>query len=210
MLRKETVSEDCLAILNELMINPMFDDFRLVGGTALSLMYGHRKSLDIDLFTDTEQDFKEMEYKLVTYFGKYLQDMRLGSMGIFATINNIKTDLMNWGHSFRFNYIEEDKIRMAAPLEISAMKMEAISSRSTKKDFIDLAVLLDHFSLAEMIENYKITYPYYDYSYALKMLSNFEPAENSAMPEMLIPLTWEQAKEKISAAVKDYWQLELG
>lgn len=32
----------------------VFEPFRLVGGTALSLQMGHRLSVDIDLFTDAE------------------------------------------------------------------------------------------------------------------------------------------------------------
>lgn len=209
MLRTETVTKECMALLKILMADPLFNEFRLVGGTALALYYGHRKSVDIDLFTDTAQDFNDMGYKLVTSFGNHLQDARVSPMGIFATIMNIKTDLINWGHTFRFNYLQEEKIRLATPLEISAMKLEAINNRSTKKDFIDLAVLLEHFSVTEIIENYKLTFPYYDYYQALKALSYFEPAENNAMPEMLIPLTWDQAKEKISISLKKYWESSL-
>ncbi len=209
MLRKETITKECLALLKILMADPQFDDFRLVGGTALALYYGHRKSIDIDLFTDIAQDFNEMGYKLVTHFGNHLQDARVSPMGIFAIIMNVKTDLINWGHAFRFNYLEEENIRMATPLEISAMKLEAIKNRSTKKDFIDLAVLLENFTLKQIIENYKETFPYHDHYHSLKSLSYFEPAENNIMPEMLIPLTWEQAKEKISIAVKDYWESSL-
>lgn len=32
----------------------VFNGFRLVGGTALSLQIGHRASIDIDLFSDLE------------------------------------------------------------------------------------------------------------------------------------------------------------
>ena len=206
MLRTEAISKDTLALLTEIMSYPVYNDFRLVGGTALALYYGHRLSEDLDFFTDKETDFNQLQWHMVTYYGNYIQDCRPGAMGIFAVINNIKVDFMNWGHPFRYDVLDKDAIRMAHPLEIAAMKIEAISSRAVKKDFIDFAVLLDHFSFSEIIENYKLTFPWYDYAYAIKQLTNFAPAEDKFMPDMLIPLTWQQAKEKITAAVKQYWE----
>ena len=50
----ETVSDSLLSILKKLMSSDIFKDFRLVGGTALALQRGHRRSVDIDLFTDLE------------------------------------------------------------------------------------------------------------------------------------------------------------
>jgi hypothetical protein len=52
----ETVSDTLKDVLVELMETPLFNDFRLVGRTALSIQFGHRKSDDIDLFTDPHTD----------------------------------------------------------------------------------------------------------------------------------------------------------
>ncbi|MEJ0104693.1 MAG: nucleotidyl transferase AbiEii/AbiGii toxin family protein [Bacteroidota bacterium] len=103
MLHTETVTKETLALLKELMQLPWLDDFRLVGGTGLSLQYGHRISVDIDLFTDKPVDFEEISWQLVHYFGKDLGDARPSPMGIFAMIKNIKTDFINWGNEFFFN-----------------------------------------------------------------------------------------------------------
>ena len=61
MLRKETVSPDCLILLQDLMTLPELQTFRLAGGTALSLQYGHRTSIDLDIFTDRSFDIAELE-----------------------------------------------------------------------------------------------------------------------------------------------------
>ena len=53
-LHYNSVSENLLGILKKLMSSEVFKDFRLVGGTSLSLQRGHRKSIDIDLFTDID------------------------------------------------------------------------------------------------------------------------------------------------------------
>ena len=54
----DTVSTPLLSILRKLMSSEVFQDFRLVGGTALALQRGHRRSVDIDLFTDL--DYSDM------------------------------------------------------------------------------------------------------------------------------------------------------
>lgn len=48
MLRTEAITKDALALLMALMNYPLFDNFGLVGGTALALQYGHRLSDDLD------------------------------------------------------------------------------------------------------------------------------------------------------------------
>lgn len=53
ILHWDTVSPYLKSVLLQLMQEPLFDTFRLVGGTALSLQAGHRLSVDIDLFTDS-------------------------------------------------------------------------------------------------------------------------------------------------------------
>lgn len=50
MLQTKTVEPGTLSLLKELMELPILNNFSLVGGTALSLKYGHRISIDLDLF----------------------------------------------------------------------------------------------------------------------------------------------------------------
>ncbi len=70
-LHYETVSEPLLECLQKLMASTAFNDFILVGGTALSLQLGHRVSVDIDLFTAMEyggMDLKSIRNVLTTTF----------------------------------------------------------------------------------------------------------------------------------------------
>lgn len=52
MLKTFTTSDELLSVLKLLMKMPLLANFRLVGGTALSLLHGHRKSEDIDFFSN--------------------------------------------------------------------------------------------------------------------------------------------------------------
>lgn len=59
-----TVNQTLLGALKKVMSAQVFDSFRLVGGTALSLQLGHRISVDIDLFSDAQYgsiDFTEID-----------------------------------------------------------------------------------------------------------------------------------------------------
>lgn len=50
MLHFETVDPGTLSLLNHLFRIKELSGFSLVGGTALSLKFGHRISIDLDLF----------------------------------------------------------------------------------------------------------------------------------------------------------------
>jgi predicted nucleotidyltransferase component of viral defense system len=87
--------------------------------------------------------------------------------------------------------------------DIAAMKLEAITNRGSRKDFIDVAVLLERFSLKQMLGWYHKKYPKGLTLHVLRSLAYFEDAEKTDMPFMLKPLTWKVAKERISDAVRE-------
>jgi len=68
MLREETVTLEMLNLLRELQSENLFKGFVLAGGTALSLQIGHRKSIDIDLFSTDKHDYSKIrEYFISKY-----------------------------------------------------------------------------------------------------------------------------------------------
>ena len=56
MLHKETVTQEMWELLQRLMKDEKLKEFNLVGGTALSLIIGHRLSIDLDLFSIKDFD----------------------------------------------------------------------------------------------------------------------------------------------------------
>jgi hypothetical protein len=68
MLRTETVERDTLELLKTLMQDEKLEQFNLVGGTALALYMGHRKSIDLDLFSLQEFDMSELEEHLINTY----------------------------------------------------------------------------------------------------------------------------------------------
>jgi hypothetical protein len=67
MLHYETVDAKTLGLIKQLLKTSICSELRLVGGTALALQLGHRKSVDIDLFgkiNANENDFSELKQSL--------------------------------------------------------------------------------------------------------------------------------------------------
>lgn len=155
-----TVTPLLKSILTKLMKEEIFTPFRLVGGTNLSLRFGHRKSIDIDLFTDAEYgtlDFGLFENYLKKEF-KYFDcpdSSEIVGFGRSYYIGenaeeSIKLDLM-----YTDKFISEvetiDGIRFASVEDIIAMKLCAVNNGGRKKDFWDLHMLLQEYDLDTMI-----------------------------------------------------------
>jgi hypothetical protein len=129
-----------------------------VGGTALALMVGHRISVDIDLFTDKPFDAEKLG---VLLSAKYKVDnLETDTNTINCFIEDVKMDCI--AHCYPWVqpafFIEE--IRIASIEDIAAMKFNAIVQDGSRlKDFIDIYVLLEHKSLAQLLSCYVQKYP---------------------------------------------------
>ena len=95
---RNTVPDLLWEVLSKLMTFEKLKSFRLVGGTSLSLLLGHRISLDIDLFTDVE--YNSIDFDLIDkLFLDSFQYVRMGyggnnSMGKSYFIGDSKNDVI--------------------------------------------------------------------------------------------------------------------
>ena len=202
MLFLETITPDTLALLRQLQALPELAGTRLVGGTALALQLGHRTSIDIDLFGTWDYAID------LTEILRPLGDVRKesgtpnGRMA-FYFINGIKVDCVAYDRYVWLDPpISESGIRLAGVRDIAAMKINAVTNRGSRKDFVDLACLLPLHPLPEMFAWYQAKYPEGNPALAMRSLSYFADAETMPMPKMLIPFDWDEAKNLIRSAVR--------
>ncbi len=92
MLHTETVETGTLDLIKRLMADAELKDFFMVGGTALSLLIGHRISVDIDLFT--EKDFNAASLRQHLEQGYQMSDSKTIGNGVFGFIDNVKIDII--------------------------------------------------------------------------------------------------------------------
>lgn len=198
-----TLSPVLQQTLNSLMSAKEFVVFRLVGGTALSLQRGHRISVDIDLFTDSDYDsvdFNEIERWLKKNY-THVDSINCNIIGMGKSFfigessdNYIKLDLY-YTDKFIFEPVIEDQIRMAAIQEIIAMKVDVICRGGRKKDFWDIHELIDDYSLEEMVSFHKRRYPYsHDPDLIRNNFLDFQKADNDFNPICLRSKHWELIK----------------
>ena len=114
MLQIQTVKPDCLAVLKELMSLSELGDFRLAGGTALSLRLGHRISVDIDLFTNTLFDPEVLQTFLQNYFSNRIELLGSNKYGVFGAIDGIKVDFFSTRTNFANSLRSYGKLRTSA------------------------------------------------------------------------------------------------
>ena len=205
MLSIQTVYPNTLELLKSLASQPVLAQTRLVGGTALALQYGHRQSIDLDFFGILPEDKEEL-VEMTKRVGNVLVTNR-SKMILQTVINQIKVDFVDYS---RYKWIDEpvmgDGFVLASDKDIAAMKVNAIIGRGTRKDFIDLYVLLQHYSLLEIMAFYKQKYPEFSEYRALLSMTYFEDAEMQDMPKMFIDTSWDTMKSTIIEAVKVYQQ----
>lgn len=203
MLQLSAINSAALELLNTLMLLDVLANTRLVGGTALALQLGHRKSVDLDLFGKV--DFEDIDkLKSFTAFQSLKTLKSSENINVFV-INGIKVDVVNYSYPWIDSLLDIDGIRLAGWKDIAAMKLAAITGRGSKKDFTDIFFLLNHFSLREMLAFYDKKYPDGSEFMVMKSLTYFEDAEEDPMPEMILPVRWEDIKERISGEVVKYF-----
>lgn len=204
MLYLETIDAATLELLKQLQAQPAFKNLRLVGGTALALQMGHRKSIDLDLFGKVDADEFEVLNQMNAIFPVTILK-KSQNINIFL-INGIKVDIVNYPYPWLEQALFDMDIVLANKKDIAAMKLSAITGRGTRKDFIDLFFLLKQFSLKQMIDFYKQKYPDGAEFLVLKSLTYFDDAEQDELPVMLIQQDWEQIKQYIKLVVAQYLQ----
>ena len=199
MLHLSTVDSTTLELLKKLQSIPILHNTRLVGGTALALQIGHRKSVDLDFFGTVDASKDELTMAL-EQIGSLVVLKESPHIHIYQ-LNNVKIDVVDYQYSWIDDAVVMQGIRMASLRDIAAMNITAIIGRGTKKDFIDIAFLLQRFSINKILDFYSQKYPDGSTFMAMKSLAYFDDAEEDIMPYMLTDISWEKIKSQILSEI---------
>lgn len=204
MLHKDPfiISEKTFLLIQQLQNLPELAGFYLVGGTTLALLIGHRNSIDIDLFS--QSDFHDDDIISILKTRHETNVIFKRKNAIIVLVDNIKTDFIKHDYPLINPPITEEGITYLSKEDITAMKLHAIiQSGKRLKDFIDIYFLLQHFSMAEMIGFFEKKYSYANPLIALKAVTHFEDIdENIDPPKLLQPLPLDRIKKRILLATQ--------
>ena len=191
----KTLLPDTLRAIKLVSIIPTVNRAYLAGGTALALQLGHRISVDLDFFTQ-EQINESLVATELSQLTKFNEDQR--SWGtVLGMIGETKFSIFYYPYKLIDKLLPFEGIQLIGKKDIAAMKLHAISDRGVKRDFIDMYLLAQEFSMDEVFD-------FYDQKYGLtkertylilKSLDYFVSADNNAMPRMLVDVDWEKVKD---------------
>jgi len=205
MLYTEAVESTTLELLRSLQNKEYLKGFLLAGGTALALYNGHRRSADIDLFSnfsfDTIRVFNNinLDYRYNLFFSA--PDTLRGA------IQNIKTDIIAHKYPFVREPVFKSGISIMSEEDIIAMKLNAISMSGQRiKDFIDIYFLLEKYDISAMLRFYTSKYNQKNDLLIIKSLIYFEDVDEAEWPVLIKEpnLKWSKVKKKIEKNVMAY------
>lgn len=192
-----SITPETAVLLAKVSKTKIAKDFYLAGGTALAIHLGHRESIDLDWFSAKSLNNSGIKKELAS-LGKFeLVSEAEGTIN--GVLDNIRVSFFYYDCKLLYPFVPFDNINLADERDIAAMKINAISLRGSKKDFIDLYFLLEKYPLKKLIEFFEQKFSNIKYNklHILKSLTFFDDAENEPMPKMLKLVDWEAAKKRI-------------
>ena len=185
----EAIAPSCQTALTYLRQQPWLEGYYLAGGTALALQIGHRISTDLDWFTPShlleaaERD--ALRTKLIStgdYSDRSEQDGQF-----YCQLAGADVSFIYQHHPLLEAPINYQGVPLASPIDIGVMKLAAINSRGTRRDFVDLYCLRDSAPLERLLQLAEVKYadrPSF-LDIAVRALAYFADAEQQPMPRML-------------------------
>jgi len=198
---------ETLQLLKKIQKIRDFRNFYLVGGTALALYLGHRKSDDLDLFSQTE-----FTTSIVHKLPDKSKVLSLHDNSIELEIDNAKLFFFYFAYPLYKEVIMIESIRLADPVDIGLMKLLSLQRRTTRKDIIDLFFIdkeiipLDKLLLLFEKHFPKDSFNSYD---SLKRLIDPDELQSQPMLKMLVKYSWRECLETVEKKISEHMRKEL-
>ena len=200
------VTPSCLQALDALRYHHFVADYYLAGGTALALQIGHRISTDLDWFSTTSSLLaleREAMTQSLAAIGQFEVISDQDGM-LYARLFGVDVSFIHQRHPVLEPTVEYRDVQLASPTDIGLMKLAAINSRGTRRDFVDLFCLQEIVTLDRLLQ--LATTKYDDrpsfLAIAARALAYFEDAEQQPMPTMLVPVDWADVRDYCEAAAR--------
>lgn len=179
-------------------------DYYLAGGTALALQLGHRRSIDFDWFTrklgEPEALFRLLKAQRVDYVVQSVSPET-----VYLTIEGVQNSFIGYDYPMLRDTIRlpDVGIQMASIEDIACMKLSAVASRGSRKDFLDLHHIMSHrYPLEDCLPLYMEKYQNRDIGHVIRSLVYFADADGEPEVKMIQPVDWEDVKNTFERWVR--------
>lgn len=189
------VSLHAQKVLARLGASGVLTDAYMVGGTALALQLGHRKSYDFDFCTNKGLLSRDVAASLARV-GRFTIDILQPPHTLIGEFETVKFSLFAYDYPLLDPFLNFSGVNLASLRDIAAMKLTAICGRAKKRDYMDIYAISQQHAFEEQFQWYDKKFGALGNNvYAIiKALGYFDDAEGDDMPEMLMPITWDEVK----------------
>ena len=170
-------------------------DFYLAGGTGLALRLGHRKSDDLDFFSSKPFSAQDLLETLSRRF-RGVELPASERQTLHVRVCGTRVSFLGYRYPLLFPAARFGAVAVADPRDIACMKLSAIASRGTRRDFLDLFEVARAHSFSALLEMFERKYSAVPHSrlHLLKSLVYFDDAEKDPVPQMLVSSDWDEVK----------------
>jgi len=193
----ETVSPGLRELLAWIGRQAFAKRFYLAGGTALALRLGHRRSLDLDFFSETDEVHARTRQELIhTFSARQSQIIENVDGNLLLLVDGLHSGFFSYGYPLLEPVQMVANVGLASLLDIGLMKLDAVIGRGSRKDFYDLYVISRSITLPELLGAGEGKYPRVrDFPLmALAGLLQFDNADRDLQPELLMDLSWDTVR----------------
>jgi len=200
----EAINKATRSALEVLKKSKIADDFYLAGGTGLAFMLGHRESRDLDFFRKEPFNEKRLVEHLRRVGGFSLEKRELGT--VLGQLLKVRVSFFHYPYLFINRLEKMAGVHVASVRDIGCMKLDALSARGAKRDFVDIysVVTKTPNSLYGLLRAYRRKYVQINPNivHIKKSLVYFSDAESDPMPKVLTAVSWKEIKDFFIKEVK--------
>ncbi len=196
-LHWETVTPLMREVLRTVGQSDLAPRFYLAGGTALALQLGHRQSVDLDFFSETDEVRPETHRLALRVLEAHYPTIVEQAWGnLLLIIDDLHVGFFGYGYPLVASPLEAEGVLLASVTDIGLMKLDALATRASRKDFYDLYAIARRIPLRDLFDLAPIKYPAVRDFEALvvRYMAFFERAEQEEPPSLLEPVDWSAVK----------------
>jgi hypothetical protein len=180
-------------------------DLYMGGGTALALQLGHRLSVDFDWFTfrlgDPERLLRRLRSAAIPF-----EVLSIDVETLYLLVGDVQVNFIGYEYPLLGPLViwKDVGLHLANMKDIACMKLSAIASRGSKKDFVDLHFLISSFdTLDAYVQLYREKFKSRDIGHVVRSLVYLDDADAEPELKMIKPLSWDRIKSDFEAWVRE-------
>jgi hypothetical protein len=212
----ESLSPAARAFVERIAPLPWAGDFYLAGSAALALYTGHRPVFDLDLMGNANRlaspERRDLLGELLALDpGTEVETARDGYLSV-RTGEGAGVRFFYYPYPLVQPFEDFAGLAVASAADLGLMKLGAIVSRGTRRDFVDLYLLCRRLPLADLLALSEDKFGHVrDFPLqALKGLADLSQIEGEPMPRLAVPVAWSEVETWLRTEVRELGRARVG